>query len=319
MTFCQDALEHISRGMGDPGDKLRAEALKHLGVILFESGELQRALDALTECLHISEVAGDTHTVAVMHHQIGQIHGNRMRFSDAVSHFELARHSYGKLNNQHLVSAVLNNIGYLHHLQGDLETAQQTLEEAIRIAQRASNPHAHAFALASLADVKRDSGDLAGALEAYLESQEIANAAQQTALVPYLVDGIATIHRLSGHLDRAEALARQSLAGEKALSNMDEGLYKRSLGAVLCEKGRFEEASALLNEARTLLTTTEAIQEVAKVEFFLGYLCFRAGKPNESLNHVDALCILLAGCGKRARRTDVVGGASSSPTISVIS
>ena len=27
----------------------------------------------------------------------------------------------------------------------------------------------------------------------------------------------------------------------------------------------------------------------------------------------------LAGCGKRARRTDVVGGASSSPTISVIS
>ena len=28
---------------------------------------------------------------------------------------------------------------------------------------------------------------------------------------------------------------------------------------------------------------------------------------------------LLAGCGKRARRTDVVGGASSSPTISVIS
>ena len=28
---------------------------------------------------------------------------------------------------------------------------------------------------------------------------------------------------------------------------------------------------------------------------------------------------LLAGCGKRARRTDVVGRASSSPTISVIS
>ena len=31
------------------------------------------------------------------------------------------------------------------------------------------------------------------------------------------------------------------------------------------------------------------------------------------------IIIDLAGCGKRARRTDVVGGASSSPTISVIS
>ena len=38
---------------------------------------------------------------------------------------------------------------------------------------------------------------------------------------------------------------------------------------------------------------------------------------------IQALVIVdmehLAGCGKRARRTDVVGGASSSPTVSVIS
>ena len=40
----------------------------------------------------------------------------------------------------------------------------------------------------------------------------------------------------------------------------------------------------------------------------------RRGTPPDSSRP-----LLLAGCGKRARRTDVVGGASSSPTISAIS
>ena len=293
VTICQDALEHISRGTGEAGDGLQAEALKHLGVILYESGDLQRALDALTQCLRISEVAGDTHTVAAMHNLIGQIHGLRMHFSDAISHFEFARHAYGKLNNQQLAAAVLNNIAVLYHFRGDLDMAEETLDDAIRLARNSSNSRAYAFALASLADVRRDAGDLGGALQAYRESQDTANAAQQTALVPYLVDGIATVHRLSGELDRAEALARRSLAGDRTLSKIEEGLYKRSLGAILSEKGRFEESAALLNEARTLLGNADVPQEAAKVEFFLGYLCFRAGKPDESVKHLNALCILL--------------------------
>ena len=38
-----------------------------------------------------------------------------------------------------------------------------------------------------------------------------------------------------------------------------------------------------------------------------------------SVRSERGFCEQLAGCGKRARRTDMVGGASSSPTISVIS
>ncbi len=55
----------------------------------------------------------------------------------------------------------------------------------------------------------------------------------------------------------------------------------------------------------------------------VSYLLARpGGAPSGSVTGVVRLAggaMTLAGCGKRARRTDVVGGASSSPTISVIS
>ena len=53
----------------------------------------------------------------------------------------------------------------------------------------------------------------------------------------------------------------------------------------------------------------------ANLDTGLVEVCYQAFAPQ-----VDGLRNMnLAGCGKRARRTDVVGGASSSPTISVIS
>ena len=272
---------------------LKAGALKHLGLSFFQKGEFDAALEPLKEALRSFELSGETHSAAEMHNVLGLIYGQWAKYPEALSHFERARQYYGKVDNPKSLAEVFNNIGMLCYVQGDFDYAQETLLQSIRIARDCHNLRPEAYALATLADVKRDAGDVAGSLEFYQEALEKAYRAELASLIPYLLDAMATAYRLVGQLDKAESLVRQSLSESTRLSDLEEGLYKRSLGAILSEKGDYKGAAPLLEKAATILSQANVPQELAKTEFFLANLSFSAGDIQNCGIHLIMLADLL--------------------------
>jgi len=295
ISVSYQALVNTSRSNGNKNNRTRAHAFKNIGLSLYRKGEFEQALEPLNKAVQTYELLGDTYRTAETHDVLGQIHGLRAHYPEAISHFELARQCWSKLGNQKSLAEVLNNIGVLYHLQGDLELAYETLQQSLRVAKDSQILKPQAYALASLAEVKRDAGDLTEALKLYQEALEKARSAEQAPFVPYLIDALATVYRLAGQMEKAETLARQSIYQGTSLSHYEEGLYKRSLGAILCEAGRYGEAAPLLEEACSLLAKTNVPVESAKAEFLHAYLCFREEKLEDCAVHLKELVKLTEG------------------------
>ena len=291
IDICQLALSHMPENSVDT--RLQADVLKHLGLSLYQAGEFEDAIEHLTQALRTYELQGDIYGTAEVHDVLGQIHGLRGRHHDALSHLEAARQGYRRLNNRKSYSEVLNNIGVVYHKQGHLDLSREALQEALDEARRSSNLKPEAYCLASLGDLNRDAGNMPAALRTYEGALEKAVTAELAPLVPYLTDAIATVYRLEGHLERAEIMARQSLYPSERLEGLEQGLYSRSLGAILCEMGRFEEAATLLARACTLLGHANVPEELAKAEFMFGYLCLRANKQEDCDSHLNKVVRLL--------------------------
>ena len=286
IDVARNALEEVPPPGHEIATRLNAETLKQVGLTLSQDGQLDESMAPLEQALRI-------YNIAILHSVLGINRGHEARYPEALFHLERARRCWTLMKNQKALAEVLNNIGMLHYLQGDLELAEETLRKGINEARQSHKPGAHAYCLASLAEVKRDGGDLAQSLLLYDEALEEARAGQMAPLIPYLTDGMSTLYRLVGQLDKAETLARQNVHPDKKLGSVEEGLYKRSLSAVLCEKGRHAEASRLLMESSELLRATDVPQELAKAEFLLAHLAQRAGRTEACTAHLREVAVLL--------------------------
>ena len=291
----QVTLGKISECSPDGSLGLKAKTLKQMGLTQYESGDLQAAQETLKLALAEFESLGDTYDIADIENVLGQIFGLHARYREALSHFERSRQGYQKLGNQPSLAEVLNNLGVLHYLQGDLEVAQECLRDATYAANSCHNPKALVYAIASMADVVLDAGDPARAMVLYKDALEKAQTAQLHSLVGYLIDAIALVHRLNGDLDWAESMVLQRLYGDDRLTPLEDGLYKRSLGAILCEKGHFYEARVLLESACSLLSQAKVQHDLGKARLLLAYSLFPAGLMEDCQTHLQTLADLLEG------------------------
>ena len=99
----------------EPSDaNLRPDALKHLGISLFDLGNFGQAFSILEEALRLFESAGNAPSSAEVRIVLGQICATTGDLTTAVVHFEQARQSWSRLNNKRETALITNNIGVLH-------------------------------------------------------------------------------------------------------------------------------------------------------------------------------------------------------------
>ncbi|MFQ5872195.1 MAG: tetratricopeptide repeat protein [Dehalococcoidia bacterium] len=251
------------------------EALKHIGLSLYQKGNFAEAMEPLSRAAKFYETSGDTHNRSGVYNVLGQISATTGNLAEALTHLERARQGWSKLRNNSALAQVVNNIGVIYQMQGELELAQETLEEALRIAEATGSFRFQAYIIESLADVSRDRGEMGQAQQLYSQALDLAKKADQAPLVLRLLDSLARTYMLAGELDRAERMAQASLQPGILSTEYEEALWKRTLGDILCQKGRHQEANALLLEANAGLMGCNDKQGEAKALFSLARLYHR--------------------------------------------
>ena len=172
---------------------LRAEALRFLGVILFDIGEAALAEERLGACLALRQQHGDPVGIAQARHRLCQMAFDRGDYAAARAGFEEALAVFRAHDERHDVALTLTWLGWTAFETGDLSGARQWWEESLRLYQALDYTQRVGRLHLCLAQVDEREGDL----EMAAGRAQHALAAMQS--VGYLI-GIGHAECVLGHI-----------------------------------------------------------------------------------------------------------------------
>ncbi len=234
---------------------LFSEALRAKGMILYQTGYLNEALDTLNQAIKISEQGKNEEDTARMLVELGAIHERLGQFSAAENVYEKSLAFWQSIGDSIWVATIYNNLGVLQHSNGDFISSFINLEKAMHYSQLTGNERMEGYALASIGDLYKDLDAHAESSDAYQKALEKAQKIEDRFLVLYLKTSSARLAISLGQLHKAKLLIHSA----QTLAKQSGSVYEAN--KVMLEQAAFELA----------IGNYQAIREDLKIveEYFL--------------------------------------------------
>ena len=267
------------RRIGDR-PRLRAEALRHEGLLLAKDGDLKRAEATLQRALELLD--GDEYTpwlVRAAHlRDRAEILRDQRKYDEARRDFEQVLSMYSRLGSTHPHVAHANiGLAVLEFRQGHRQRARELASAALAI-RRQKLGETHALVGAAyllLANIELQSGMLeaaeASAVSAMKIYQRVYDASDARLSELYQLIGGVRFHRED--YDGARAAYKEALASTIARvgpGHVDAGYAQANLAEVEVALGRHDDALIALADARAVFAGNSATSEPLMDAFLAG-------------------------------------------------
>lgn len=267
---------------------VQAEALRAKGMSLYHMGQVDEAIEWLTQSLAAYRALADRQRVAMLLMELGMAYERAGRHNQSLTQFNQALKYWRKEDNVAQQSNLLNNLGVLYHLKGDYEQASSLLEEALACARQSGYARIEALALSSIGDLYADFEAPEAALAAYHQAHELAQRINYRFLLFYLDLAEAAIARSQGDLTRArdllESAARQA---QHSGSAYEQGLHQLEAGRLAVAQGNPLEAVAHLEGAARHFDDGGQRVESARAHLCLAMAYHMAEDEKAALTHLE--------------------------------
>ena len=261
---------------------IRAEALRARGLSLSRMGQLQEAIEWLTQSLAVYRALNDAQRVAMLHMELGVTYCSTGRYDQALTHYNRALDHWRKTGNIAQQANLLNNLGVLHHLRGAYEHADMLLEEALACAEQSGYARVKVAALASIGDLYADLDSVDAALAACRQAYALAQSIDDRFLLLYLGLAEAGQLRSKGELVQAhELLDSVRPFVRDSSSGFEQGMYRLEAGRLSLAEGEVSEAIVHLEEAARCFNCSDQVVEKAQGHLFLA-LAYHMDKNDEA-------------------------------------
>jgi tetratricopeptide (TPR) repeat protein/class 3 adenylate cyclase len=248
---------------------------------------------ALSTALRISRELDDLRLERNILRSLGLLRLHEERYAEALALTDHALAIDREAGDEDAVAGDLVNLANILKWMGDYPAALRCVNEALALPSLAQNPKKLAYALHNLANIHRGIGNLDAALEHLRRADE--NSAH---LLPiqrsFHLTSIAHIELQTGSIDAAIHTYQQAIELSRRARHA-EGLAQslRTLGEVLFELGRLQEALPYLREAAELFAQLEDVTAEADMWTCVATSHERKSVPSEALEvwkRVHALC-----------------------------
>jgi tetratricopeptide (TPR) repeat protein/class 3 adenylate cyclase len=213
---------------------------------------------ALSTALRISRELDDARLERNILRSIGLLRWHEGRIAEALTQTEEALTIDRACGDEDAVAGDLVNLASILKSMGDYPAALSRIEEALAMPSVAETPKKMSFALHNLANVHRGMGNMDATLATLRRADE--NSAHLGPVVhrSFHLTSIAHMELQQGHIDAAIQTYQQAIELSRRAHHA-EGLAQslRTLGEVLFELGRHEEALPYLVEAAELFAQLE--------------------------------------------------------------
>lgn len=223
----------------DAPDKVRADALRLLAVLMDQQNQLDRAAELLREALGFYRKLGDRKGEATALNSLGVVTRSQRNFDAAERLYQQSVAIRRELDDSSL-STTLSNLGILYLDRGEADRAEQLLEEVMELDHAASDDWGIACTLNNLGFIHLEQGD------SELARRKLREGTQGFVKLGDL-DGVAEGLEATACVDAAEG---QSVRAARTAGAADS--LRRSLGIPLGPLDR-EHQERWLAKARAAL------------------------------------------------------------------
>lgn len=261
-----EAWEQVGWALGVAGVEasVRAKLLNGYGMLAYERGDFDRAVDLAREALALCREGGDTWGTCYALETLGLIMQFRRRYVEAAALLEeslaLARAS-GDLVN---AAFSLLYLGVSAMVRGRAELAAERYRESLELWRLLRNKHQISLTLMLLGRIAVARGRLNEARATLDESLELARQAGSPRALGWALLYLGYLARQRGDLDEAHAYYKESLdqrfgsGDRRGIAQCLEGLAAVETGRVRAGDGRRAGRAALLWGAAERLRDTIA-------------------------------------------------------------
>jgi CHAT domain-containing protein/tetratricopeptide (TPR) repeat protein len=198
-------------------DRAAGLARNSIGNVYKDEGEFSLALDCYRKTLAIGEKLHDEPTIFRAAGNLGIIHLEIGDEIQALSFLNRARDIAEHSSDKRSMALVLINIGQVFERQGDYVQAGAYAQRALDLSEAAGDRLRAAVALLNLGSASEGRGDLANALLYFERSRAISDAVGDRAHAALDLTHMGTIHMLRKEYAEATELYRKSLEIEEAI------------------------------------------------------------------------------------------------------
>lgn len=243
--------------------KVKAEALRCIGLCLDKQGDSIEALRWLDQALDTSQSIKDKENAAIIQLGLGVVYESLGRYSKAMAMYQSALEHWQETENIIWLSNVLNNLGVLKHITGDYKAAISSYEMALEYARKSGYARFEAFVLTGIGDIYIDLNAIEEALNAYEMARLIAERLHLNFLKVYL---------------------------------------KIQQAVIACGKSNFSEGYRLIDEARAIAHKENMVKETRLCDLEYCGTKIKEGKPKEAIGLLESACSYFESGGQKLQK-----------------
>jgi signal transduction histidine kinase len=169
---------HIAEKIQDV-DKI-ADALAYIGVIHWQSGNFDKALDYHLESNGLFNQTKNENGIAKSLTNIGIVFTDQGQYEKALEFYFKALTIYSQINNNQGMATVLNNIGLVYYIQKDFETAEKFHQRSLELKLELNDQKGMAFSYNNLGLASQGLNDFNKAMEYFEKALSIRKETNDT-------------------------------------------------------------------------------------------------------------------------------------------
>lgn len=247
-----------------------------LGDCLRISGHLAPAILQYQHAVRRCERSGNEPMIPRLLRKIASIERNRNDYPRALGHLVEANARLRHLHDPSESAQVSRELALVEQAQGDMAAAEAHLNQAIDIATDASDEASLARCLSALGTLEMERGNLKRALDYKLEGHRIATRAGNLTELARANIAVGTSYHEMRQFREALRYYEKGLQYARLVGNFRLAAYATmNRTAAMLDLGEYQEAGALLEEAKRLVLVleekgTQALLEISEGQWEMG-------------------------------------------------
>ena len=267
---------------------LYSEALRAIGIILYQKGELKKGLIFLEKAVRLCDENQREEDTARILVEVGAIHETLGQISEAEQAYTRSLAYWQSVGDSIWQPTILNNLGVLQHTKGDFVKSFLSLEKSMHYSQATGNQRMEGYSLASIGDLYRDLSAFEEAEDAYQKALEIALIIEDQFLIFYLKTAQSRLSANKNQFKKAQLQIRGAQAIVKKSGSLYEiNKYRLEQGALDFCTANYEKAIENLIISEDFFKKEGHIEETVRNQFYLFVSLIKIGKLERSNQILD--------------------------------
>jgi predicted ATPase/class 3 adenylate cyclase len=261
-------------------DRIRNDALNHLGWIYREQGDYDRAIEYYRKAQRIAEAAGDKGWIARSFNNLGVVYKDKNDYSQAVDFFDKCLKVAQAIGFKGMVGAVNLNLGTVYSDLGEYDRTIELYQNYLAICQETGDKHGAGMAYNNLGIVYKDRGDYDRAIECYATYLRIAEEIGSKSGIGAASSNMGIVYSALGEYEKAIALfERQRIISEEINSRIGQAAAHANLGGAYQYQGDFERARIEYEKSMEISLAVGEKQGIGLLNTCLAGLYLETGEP----------------------------------------